>query len=126
MPRFFISDSPVAGEEYTLTGEDARHLSKSLRVRAGERLTLCGGERDFLCEIRSVEESAVILTVLSAEENRTEPKTPVTVYQCLPKLDKLETVIQKSTELGAVKLVPVESRRCIVKSDKAGAENGLD
>ena len=125
MPRFFISDSPIAGEEYILTGEDARHISKSLRMRAGEGLVLCSPENDCSCEIKSIEETAVILTILSAEKNRTEPSVRVTVYQCLPKLDKLETVIQKSTELGAVKIVPVESSRCIVKADRAGSEKKL-
>lgn len=126
MPRFFIADSPMPGSQYLLTGEDARHISRSLRMRTGERLTLCTPDSlDCLCEIREFQDEAVCLEVLTCTANTSEPRQRVTVYQCLPKSDKLETVIQKATELGAAGIVPVESSRCIAKPERSGAQKKL-
>lgn len=119
MPRFFIDDIPAGESVYTLAGENARHISRSLRMKTGDMLTVCTPlQMDCLCEITEITSDEVILKLLSQTENQSEPKTQITVYQCLPKSDKLETVAQKITELGAVKLVPVESSRCIAKAEK--------
>ena len=119
MPRFFIADNPAAGSEYRIYNEDARHISRSLRMRAGEELVLCTHSGvDCLCEIAGIHENEVHLRVLKCKPNESETRAPVSVYQCLPKSDKLELIIQKSTELGAVRVVPVESCRCISKPDK--------
>lgn len=121
MPRFFVEEAarsslPEPGEEYFISGENGRHISRSLRMGPGESLTLCdgmGNDRD--CVIISCSPQGALVRVEARRRNESEPKTRVTVYQCLPKSDKLEQVIQKAVELGAVAVCPVESRNCVAK-----------
>lgn len=116
MPRFFV-DAPVSGE-YFLGGEAGRHGARVLRLRPGESVTLCDGRgTDYLCTVRENTGDGLILYAVGKAPSRGEPRTRVTVCQCLPKGDKLETVVQKAVELGACEIWPVESRYCITKWD---------
>lgn len=111
MPRFF--EDAFSPEQPVLTGEHLRHIGFSLRMRPGEQLTVCSCGTDYLCEIEAVTADAVRLRILSAEPGCTEPTVSVTLFQALPKADKLEQIIQKSVELGVTEIVPVLTRRCI-------------
>ncbi len=123
MPRFFISEADVievGGQtKIAIGGDDALHITRSLRMRPGERLTLCddmGVEYTTeICEIPSAE--TVFVRVLSSEKSGNEPPYRCTVYQALVKGDRFDTVLQKSTELGASAIVPVVTSRCMVKID---------
>lgn len=126
--KFFV-DSLPQGEEYTIIGENAKHISISLRARVGETVLLGDNSgNECLCEIIgfSLEEgkgrnSCVTVRVIERRAAVGEPKVKVTVFQCLPKGDKMETVIQKAVELGAHEIIPVQSENCIVKHDKKTA-----
>lgn len=111
MPRFFVD---ALAETVVITGEDARHIAKSLRMTAGETLTLCDGQgREAPGVVNSLSPDAVSVrlgdTVLSASE----PQTQVHLYLAMPKGDKPEWVVQKAVELGAVEIVLFLSARCI-------------
>ncbi len=120
MPRFFkeyFKDSPV------IEGDDARHISRSLRMRIGESLTVCDTMgTDYICEIAAIEEGLVRLNILEENENRTEPSVRVTLFQCNPKGDKLDTVVQKAVELGVAEIVPVISEHCVSRPDSKAAD----
>ena len=117
MPRFFIEDIPQG--RYLLEGEAGLHGAKVLRMRPGEEVTLCSGKgQDYLCQVQENTGSALALQVLEERPSQGEPQTKVIVCQCLPKGDKLETVVQKSVELGANSIWPVESRYCVAKWDQ--------
>mgnify|MGYP003304925140 FL=1 len=89
-----------------------------LRAREGEEITLCDGEgMDYQCRIASLERG-VLLDILSKDVCETEPKTKITLYQGLPKADKMELIIQKCVELGVDRIVAVSTERAIVKLDK--------
>jgi len=124
MPKFFregFSDNDPA-----IYGADADHISKSLRMQKGEGLTvgdLCG--RVFECRIAAVEPGRVSLEILSSAPDVSEPDVSVTLFQCMPKGDKLETVIQKAVELGVAKIVPVLSSRCVSRPDNKSFEKKL-
>ncbi len=131
MPRFFISDEVLLSESPTksfiITGDDAHHISRSLRMRVGEALTLCDGcGTDYNCEIADISDRQVTLNVLSEEKNLTEPPYFATVYQALVKGDKFDTVIQKSVECGASKIVPLITSRCTVKFDPSDYKKKCD
>lgn len=111
MPRFF-SDN-VNENDIVLSGENARHIGRSLRMRPGEAVTVCCGGIDYDCEIRQITEDCVFLDLLEKHPCYAEPTVDVTLFQAVPKLDKLEYIIQKSTELGVTRVVPVLTRRCI-------------
>lgn len=125
MPRFFVDDT--SGDRIIITGETARHISKSLRMTVGEELVLCSGNGyDCGCVIDEVFAESVAVSVISREISRSEPDIDLTLYQCLPKGDKMELIIQKCVELGVKRIVPVISGRCISRpDDKAMAKKIL-
>ena len=115
MPRFFIPS--IEGSTAEITGKDAFHIGRSLRMRNGDPLTVCCDGIDYSCEIVSISDEAVRLDVLSSCVCKAEPKVKVTLFQALPKLDKLETIVQKSVELGVYRIVPMLTRRCVSRPD---------
>lgn len=116
MPRFFVSEKPI--NEYVITGEDATHIGRSLRMRVGDEITLCFEGMDFLCQIESFSDSEVFCKVLSSEISKAEPNVKLTLFQALPKGDKMELIIQKCVELGVTKIVPVLTERCVSRPDE--------
>lgn len=118
MPKFFFHKNDISRGQVQLFGEDEKHIKTVLRAREGEELTLCDGEgMDYQCRIVSLERG-VLLDILSKEVCETEPKTKITLYQGLPKADKMELIIQKCVELGVDRIVAVSTERAIVKLDK--------
>ncbi|MBQ2752414.1 MAG: 16S rRNA (uracil(1498)-N(3))-methyltransferase [Oscillospiraceae bacterium] len=111
MPRFFVDQlSPLT----VVTGDNARHISKSLRMKAGETLTLCDG-RGTEAEgvIESLSADAVSVRLGQTVPTAAEPETKVSLYLAMPKGDKAELVIQKSVELGVHEIVFLLTSRCI-------------
>ncbi len=116
MPRFFL-DIPDTEQTITITGQDARHIAGSLRMRTGDTLTVCNGHgTDFDCVITAADNEQVALAVTDRRRTASEPTVEVTLYQGLPKGDKLEWIIQKAVELGVTRIVPVVTSRSIAKS----------
>ena len=116
MPRFFVRRDAVEDGYVRITGEDAHHISRSLRMAAGERITVCDMQRvEYECVLERFEADAVFARIVSEKPSDTEPLFSATVYQALPKGDKLDSIIQKSVECGVSRIVPFESDRCIVR-----------
>ncbi|MBE6875429.1 MAG: 16S rRNA (uracil(1498)-N(3))-methyltransferase [Ruminococcus sp.] len=116
MPRFFTEHANE--QEIVITGEDARHIGRSLRMRPGEMLTVCSCGIDYQCEITRITESEVYLHPVQIHPCSAEPSIHLTLYQAVPKQDKLAEIVQKATELGACEIVPVLTSRCIARPDK--------
>lgn len=116
MPRFFVEN---AGEEaVTLTGENARHAGRSLRMKAGESLTVvCGGE-EYDCVITGFSDSEVYCSVINRHRCESEPLTRLTLFQAMPKGDKAEFIVQKAVELGVSEIVFVMTGRCVSRPDE--------
>ena len=123
MHRFFVDSSAIEPDKIIITGDDAHHLSKVLRIREDEEVTVCDKNgTDYLCSVKSIGASEVALWILQKLPSVSEPPVSITLYQGVPKGDKLETVIQKCVELGAVRIVPVAMKRCVAiikEKDKA-------
>lgn len=118
MPRFFTQD--VDEKNARITGPDAVHIARVLRMRAGEKLTVCDlAGSDYLCEILSADPDAVDLHVLEKSPTIAEPDVRVTLYQGLPKAEKMEWIVQKSVELGVSRIVPMLTARCVSRPDRA-------
>lgn len=111
MPRFFVNE--INEENITLTGDNARHIGRSLRMRPNEEVIVCCQGIDYNCIISKITEDTVYLDLIQKLRCSSEPDIEVTLFQAVPKLDKLEYIIQKSTELGVSHIVPVISSRCI-------------
>ena len=117
MPRFFVAEDPAQGR-YFLGGGEGRHGARVLRLRQGEEVTLCNGRgMDFPSVVEGAEDGGLWLSVGAGVPCLAEPRTKVTVCQCMPKGDKLDAVVQKSVELGAQAVWLVEGARCVARPD---------
>jgi len=113
-PRFFVSGELQVGENAVITGGDAVHIAAVLRMKAGEHIVLCGSEGfEYPSEIITVSKSEIILSVKYKHKNDSEPKTYFRLFQCVPKGEKLDLIVQKATELGVSEIIPVISKRCV-------------
>ncbi|MBR6044876.1 MAG: 16S rRNA (uracil(1498)-N(3))-methyltransferase [Ruminococcus sp.] len=119
MPRFFVSVPPT--DTAVITGEDAVHIGRSLRMRPGERLTVCCDGTDHECEIEAITSDEVRCRVLSSAPTEGEPRLRLTLFQALPKSDKMELIVQKTVELGVSEIVPVVTERCVSRPDDKSA-----
>lgn len=125
MSRFFIKEADINSNLIKIAGEDFNHIKNVLRLKCGNNIILndCNGN-DYLVEIDKFEENFVFTKVINSKKNVTEAQIDVTLYQGLPKSDKMDLIIQKSIELGVKKIVPVITERTIVKvEDKKSTEN---
>lgn len=119
MYHFFVREEQVSGETAVITGPDVNHIKNVLRMKPGEKILLnTGGDWDYLCEIREIGKEEVTLSVVSENRNVSELPSKITLYQGLPKSDKMEWIIQKAVELGVYRIVPVLTKRVIVKWDE--------
>ncbi len=119
MPRFFAEPENIRDNIITLYGDDAGHISRVLRCSQGEILSVCDGTgMDYEARIIDLSEKEVKLEIISSVFTKSEPSVKITLYQGLPKGDKMELIIQKCVELGVCRIVPVNTERCIVKLDK--------
>ena len=124
MPRFFVTKDKINGGEAVIEGQDAFHIARSLRMAVGDVITVSDGEGgEYEGELIKIRDEVCVCRLSERIESSRELSVGVTLFMAYPKGDKLETVIQKSVELGVSKIVPFESARCIKrpkaeKSDK--------
>ena len=116
MPRFFVTNDQIENGLLTIYGDDAHHISRALRMAVGERITACDSALEYECELVEFLPDRVRAKILESKAQQTEPPCRLTLYQALPKGDKLDSVIQKSVECGVCRIVPFESERCIVRA----------
>jgi 16S rRNA (uracil1498-N3)-methyltransferase len=127
LTQIFIESSDICDDCITVTGDAARHL-KVLRPKKNEtvRAVCASNGVDYLCEIAEIRDDDILLKIVDVEAASRELPVRITIYQGMPKADKLEFVIQKSVEMGAVSIVPVLMKRSIVRLDEAKATKKLD
>ena len=116
MHRFYADEQGVTGDSARLCEEDARHAVRVLRMREGEGCELFAQGKRFSGVIAAICDGAVEVRI-TGEMPSTEARLRITLYQGLPKADKMELIVQKSVELGACAVVPVAMSRCVVQLD---------
>lgn len=122
MPKFFVDPSQIVDGRVEIRGNDASHISFSLRMAKGDHIFVCDGqETEYECALAEFLPDCVIADIISRRTASSESPLKIYLYQALPKGDKLETVIQKAVECGVFEIIPFESERCVVKA-KADAE----
>lgn len=118
MPKFFVNSENINDHTITLEDENAKHIGSVLRAKIGDIITVCDGNgRDYECEITEITKKAVIAKITDIFTNDNEPDIKLTLYQSLPKADKMELVIQKCIEIGVDRIVPVKTEHAVVKLD---------
>ena len=119
MPKFFVKEEQIKDNEIIIIGQDVKHIKKVLRAKTGDELQICNSQNgeNFLCEIQDLENEDIICKIKEKIQEKVESNIKVTIFQGLPKADKMEYIIQKSVELGVHDITPVEMKRCVVKLD---------
>lgn len=129
MQRFFVEPHQIdeTAHQIHITGTDVNHISNVLRMKQGEEVWISdGGKKEYRCAIETFEPNEVLLHIIYAQEPDYELPSRIYLFQGLPKADKMELIIQKAVELGAYEVVPVETRRCVVKLDGKKAAKKVD
>ena len=120
MQRFFVEPYQIEEEAHRIhiNGTDVNHIKNVLRMKCGEDVWISdGGDKEYHCQIEELGEDEVLLHILYAQEPEYELPNKLYLFQGLPKADKMELIIQKAVELGAFSVIPVETKRCVVKLD---------
>ena len=119
MYQFFIKGCQAAAHEVTIIGDDVNHIKNVLRMKQGDVIAAIDQESgtEYRCEIDTFEEGEVKCRLLFIKENGIELPSRVYLFQGLPKNDKMELIIQKAVELGVYKIIPLASKRAVVKLD---------
>jgi len=121
--HFFVTEDQIGEETVVIRGSDVNHIRNVLRMRQGEPLFISGGEgTGYECEICHIGTDQVMARILSRSDRTGELPARLHLFQGLPKGDKMELVIQKAVELGVSEVIPVITRRTIVKLDKKKVE----
>lgn len=117
MPKFFVNSNQIENEKITISGNDVNHIKNVLRKKIKDEITICDAltSKDYLCQIIEINETNIICSIKEKLNTEVESNIKVTIFQGLPKADKMELVIQKSVELGVFDITPVEMKRCVVK-----------
>ena len=122
MHHFFVSSSQVNGGKIYIEGTDVNHIGSVLRMKAGEEVGIHDDKHNkYRCRIEEISQETVVLSVLEEQEEDTELPSEIYLFQGLPKGDKMELIIQKAVELGVYRIVPVETKRAVVKLDEKKA-----
>ena len=121
--HFFVPLEQIWDGHAQITGDDVNHIANVLRMKEGEKLVISAGRGvDYLCAIESFQPESVELVIEEERPVQTELPSKLILFQALPKADKMEWIIQKAVELGAYEIVPVRTKRAVVKLDEKKAE----
>lgn len=127
MPRFYVEGCSDASKSITITGEDVNHIKNVLRLKIGEEITICDGAgMEYICTLSEMEKEYVKADIVDVQKNAAELPCKITLFQGMPKSDKLEFIIQKAVELGATEIVPVMTKRTVVKLEDKKKDKKID
>lgn len=132
MYRFFVLPEDIDEQEgiIRIKGEDVNHIRNVLRMKPGEEVLLTSGRQneptDYVCAIEDFPEGEVLTKIQEKRSSEAELPSKIYLFQGLPKGDKLESIIQKSVELGVYKVIPTVMSRCVVKIDPKKAAKKTD
>ena len=128
MNQFFVEPSQIQDKKIVITGKDVNHIKNVLRMKEGEELICCDGNgKEYICQVAELNREYVLVSVQKEQASANELSVRTVLFQGLPKKDKMELIIQKAVELGVVEIVPVMTKRTIVKlEDKKKEEKKLE
>lgn len=127
MHHFFVTPDQVMGEAILIEGQDVNHMKNVLRMKLGEQVEISdGNNKKYLCEVEGYEEDTARLHILEEMEADTELSSKLYLFQGLPKSDKMELIVQKAVELGAYEIIPVSTKRAVVKLDAKKAAKKVE
>ena len=127
MHHFFVTPEQVREGQIRIEGSDVNHMKNVLRMKLGEELHISdGNNKKYLCEIASMDADSVCTVIKEELVSDTELPSKIHLFQGLPKSDKMELIVQKAVELGVYEIIPVATKRAIVKLDDKKAEKKVE
>lgn len=127
MHHFFVTPGQVKDNCIYISGSDVNHIKNVLRMKIGEALQISdGNNKQYLCQVASMDGEEVCVTILKEQSADTELPSKLYLFQGLPKSDKMELIVQKAVELGVYEIVPVATRRAVVKLDGKQASKKIE
>lgn len=118
MHHFFVTPAQVSGEKVYIEGSDVNHICNVLRMKKGEKLQISdGNNKKYVCQIDEITNEKVFLHIIEEKIGNTELPSKIYLFQGLPKSDKMELIVQKAVELGVYEIIPVSTKRAVVKLD---------
>lgn len=129
MYQFFVEPAQIheSDKSVIITGSDVNHIRNVLRMKPGEEISVSNGQdgREYRCGILSLEEDCIRCELRFIKEDGVELPSKIYLFQGLPKADKMELIIQKAVELGVYQVIPVATKRCVVKLDDKKAKSKI-
>ena len=127
MYQFFVEPSGIQGTRVVITGNDVNHIKNVLRMQQGEEIAVSNGEdgKEYRCGIEELKEDEIICTLRFVKEDGVELPSKIYLFQGLPKADKMELIVQKAVELGVYEIIPVATKRAVVKLDEKKAKSKI-
>ena len=129
MPKFFIkTENLKENKEIWITGSDVNHIKNVLRKKIDDKINICNSDtqKNYECVIKNIEENKIVCKILDEVKSLAESNLNITIFQGLPKSDKMELIIQKATELGVKTIVPVITKRTVIKLKDKDKQNKVD
>lgn len=120
MSKFFVKDNQINNNSINIIGEDVNHIANVLRMKKEDELQVCNQEtgENYVTKITSFSKEKIECEIVKKIDKTVESNVNITLFQGIPKFDKMELIIQKNTEVGIKKIVPVLMERTVVKLDE--------
>ena len=127
MYQFFVEPSQIQGTRVIITGNDVNHIKNVLRMQPGEEIAISNGEdgKEYRCGIEELYEDEIVCSLRFVKEDGVELSSKIYLFQGLPKADKMELIVQKAVELGVYEIIPVATKRAVVKLDEKKAKSKI-
>ena len=127
MYQFFVEPSQIQGTRVVITGNDVNHIKNVLRMQPGEEIAVSNGEdgKEYRCGIEELYDDEILCTLRFIKEDWVELPSKIYLFQGLPKADKMELIVQKAVELGVHEIIPVSTKRAVVKLDEKKAKSKI-
>lgn len=128
MQKFFIEEKQIEKDKIYIQGADVKHISSVLRLEKKEKIQICNKDtmQNYIVEIEQIEKDKIITNIIEKLETRIESNVEIHLFQGLPKADKMELIIQKTTEIGIYKITPIDMLRCVVKLDEKDQKKKIE
>lgn len=127
MHHFFVTPEQVKEGQVHIEGSDVNHIKNVLRMKLGEEMKISdGNNKKYVCRIESMSNEEVVADIVEEQAADTELPSKIYLFQGLPKCDKMELIIQKAVELGAYEIIPVATKRAVVKLDEKKASKKVE
>ena len=128
MPKFFVKNEQIIDNKITIIGEDVNHIKNVLRLKIDDNIHICNVDTsiNYNCGIFKINNDNIECIIFNEKASNCESNVHINIFQGLPKSDKMELIIQKSVELGADEITPVEMKRSVVKIDEKSKQKKIE